>query len=333
MRRELIVLVVAIVLGGTTTGCDFIKKFAEKAKEQAETKQQDNADGELGDKLNKYIPCINITSSSVGRASDFYHRWLDDVEKGPSGKERAVNGTLEISSIDTCKDNIEQGEKLKPELEKLEKAADKWLAAVEKVDKLNSEAYKYYKQGNYKDDGFKKGKELHPKLHEAFEKFFEQDKKFRAAFSEEKKELDQRELDRLEREGQKLAYAQKKFMLAASELIDMGKEAEVPDLGNLELKPFEKLLKKAEDAFDEMDKAATGAEKKKVTGWDSYASAAAEFMRASKDLARRKRENKPFTQAELQQLNGPFPRVEGSPQVMLEKFNEMVNKSNFLRWM
>src|SRR5690606_6489413 len=130
-----------------------------------------------------------------------------------------------------------------------------------------------------------------------------------AAFTTEKKELDQRELDRLEREGQKLAYAQKKFMLAASDLIDMGKDAELPDLGNLELKPFEKLLKETEDAYEEMDKAATGAEKKKVMMWDQFASAAAEYMRASKDLARRKRENKPFTQAELQQLSGPFPRV------------------------
>lgn len=331
MRRVLIVLVAALMLAGTT-GCDFIKKFAEKAKEQAETKEQDNADGELGDKLNKYIPCINITSSSVGRASDFYHRWIEDPDAGPSGKERVVNGTLEISSIDTCKENIKQAKKTKPELEKLEKAADKWLKAVEEVDDLNSQAYKYYKQANYKDDGFKKGKELHPKLHKAFEAFFEQDKKFREAFSNEKKELDERELDRLKREGQKLAYAHKKFMLEASELVDMGKDAELPDLGNLELKKYEKLLKATEDAYEEMDKAATSAEKKKVMMWDAFASAADNYMRAAKDLARRKRENKPFTQAELQRLSGPFPDVEGSPQVLLDKFNEMVNKSNFLRW-
>ena len=330
MRRWMGLLVVFGLMGGAT-GCDKIKKFAEKAAKDAKEKKkrakEDDADASLGGKLNNYVYCINHTSTSVGRASDRYYTWVDR-DTGPTGKERNVYGTHDIHNVDTCKGKLEQAKKGKPELKDLEKAADEWLEALDEVEPINKDVVAYYKGKDYKDDGFKKGKELHEKYAKALDKFFEVDKVFRNAFRAKREELDKSEMARMERQGLDVALAHMKFLKQANELVEIAfHEMDTIDEGKLKAE-----LADTQDKYDEMLKQAAKNKRQVASSWSSFASAAENYVNAAKALHRRRRDNKPLTPQELQRYRIRPGGVEGTPDHVHEMFNRMIQASNNLRW-
>lgn len=121
--------------------------------------------------------------------------------------------------------------------------------------------------------------------------------------------------------------AQAKLLMAAGD---------APTLVALDLERFDKALKAYDAAHEEADRyvKANEAETNTVMMFDSFIDTAESFLKASKELMRRKRDDKPFSKSELQRLGGSGGwMLEGSPDKVSRAYNDLVNRSNGLNWM
>jgi hypothetical protein len=328
--------VALVVLGlGTLTACDKLAEaVADKAAAAAVEAQQAGLteDDKLGNKLAGYIDCINNTSRRIGDAEDRYLDWVDP-KVGITGKEKNVYGLYEISDQSTCITGIKTAADAEPDDPETEAAATEYLAALEAVMPLVNEAHKYYDEEDYKDDKFAKGKELHPKLVAAFEKFGTADDKFRKLVVDKNEALQERELARVEKEeGKKLSFHNKFVMSKAKKLVEA---SDVKDLKELDLAKYEVVLGEFEKAVDELEAYVKDhkAEADSVSMFSSFVSKAGEMRKAAKDLMRRKRDKPEFTPDEIEYLNqGHTHLVEGNPGAVLKVYNDLVSDSNRLNW-
>jgi hypothetical protein len=328
--------VALVVLGlGTLTACDKLAEaVADKAAAAAVEAQQAGMteDDKLGDKLAGYIDCINNTSRRIGDAEDRYLDWVDP-KVGITGKEKNVYGLYEISDQSTCINGIKTAADAEPDDPETEGAATEYLAALEAVMPLVNEAHKYYDEEDYKDDKFAKGKELHPKLVAAFEKFGTADDKFRKLVVDKNEALQERELARVEKEeGKKLSFHNKFVMSKAKKLVEA---SDVKDLKELDLAKYEVVLGEFEKAVDELEAYVKDhkAEADSVSMFSSFVGKAGEMRKAAKELMRRKRDKPEFTADEIEYLNqGHTHLVEGNPGAVLKVYNDLVGDSNRLNW-
>src|SRR5688572_13710831 len=157
-------------------------------------------DDKLGAKLDPYINCINSYSRPVHNAADRYFDWVQDPKVGPTGKETNIYGLYEVSDIAACVDGVKTAAEAEPEDAELEAAAQAFADSLSEAATVVNEAHKYYDEKNFKDDAFAKGKELHPKLMAAFEKFDAADVKLRELVGSKNDALQERELARIEKE-------------------------------------------------------------------------------------------------------------------------------------
>ncbi|MEM9691387.1 MAG: DUF3829 domain-containing protein [Myxococcota bacterium] len=316
----------------STTGCKTLKKYADKAKKSAEQKQEDKADNSQGQKLNKYLACINQVGGSARRAEHQYFRWLKDPKAGPTGSEKVVLGTLAITSGKQCRRDLEKAKELKPEMEKLEEAGEEFVEALDKLEPINEEVHAYYKKKEHTKDDFKKGKELHPKYYEALHSFFEKSKGLNDAFSDVKDELNERDLERFKRKKRMLAYHHLKFMMEARHVLH-ATDAEM--IKDIDVKNLADKHDVAKEAFDDMDDYASsnGAKTKKVSGWSNFNKDARAYIDAVAAVRKKAEDGFKFSQAEIAQLNrGDSKRVKGHPDHMLDMFNKMIQSNNFMNW-
>ncbi|HET8646267.1 MAG TPA: DUF3829 domain-containing protein, partial [Vicinamibacteria bacterium] len=137
--------------------------------------------GALWGKLNPYIECINSASPQVGHGARLYSGWVD-VRKGPTGKEKVVNGVLALpaSIVERCLRAMQAAEAKAPRRPELEQAGAAYAKALVEVQARTGEAYDYYHQGDYKDDRMARGKAMHPALMQAWERFHAADDGLRA---------------------------------------------------------------------------------------------------------------------------------------------------------
>jgi len=287
-------------------------------------------DDKLGEKLSGYIKCINEATRDVQRAMDRYGDWVD-FEKGLTGKERHIFGLFEIREQKACREGVTKAKTAEPSMPDLEAAADAYIAALDAVEPVVAEAYKYYDEDNYKDDAFAKGLELHPKLMSAFEAFDKADATLRGLVKASNEGLLARELERVEKEeGRKMRFLTKNIMAQAKKLMAASdsKSFETLDLAGLST-----ALTNYEAAVDEYTKykKAHSKEAGSITSLSWFDSAADDLKKQAKTLMRRKRDNKPWTKDELGKL-GTFG-VEGHPSEISKKYNDLVGKSNGLGWM
>jgi hypothetical protein len=326
--------VVAIALG--ITGCD---QFVEALQQGAEAAANNTAPGEqplteddkLGNKLNGYIECINNTSRRVTDTAQRYGSWVD-ANKGLTGQEQNVYGLYEVDDQKTCVDGIKTSAEAEPRDAELEKAGAEYAAAFAEVQPVIAEAYKYYQEKNYEDDKFAKGKELHPKLEAGFKKFIEADQKLRAEVEKRNEGLQQRELERVEKEqGRKLLFHTKNVMAKAKNVVAA---SNVPDWKDLDLAKFEPLFEEFEKALDECEKYSKDhkAETDSITMFSSFTSGAGEFKMATKEMIRRKRDNKEYTDSEKSWMASNPEGVEGHPAKVSKTYNDLVSTSNSLNW-
>lgn len=323
-------------------GCDVVQKLteqmqkaADEASNKAEAEEEPNPDEALGLKLNHHIECINNTSGMVLRARSRYVSWFDDEEKGPTGNERAVYGLYNVtdSIVKRCKDELTKAQGVEPETKELDELAEKYEAKLDKVVPLVEAAYKYYNQQDYKDDKFKKAKEMHAPLMKAFEEFDKADEKFREKIAELKDGMAERELAHIEEtDGKNLLWHSRKLNMVARQVVET---ADVPDLEDLDLKTLEGVIADFEAALTKMEKHAKDnkAEVDAVMMFSMYQSEAQELLKAAKSLMRRKRDKVEYQQSEIMMMNGGNPQmVDGHPAQVVDKFNGLIKQSNNLNW-
>ena len=327
------------------SGCDkladaakAIKKGGEAAADVAAAAGAVGANGgalteddKLGDKLNGYISCINGVSKRVHDAAGRYYQWVDP-DKGLTGSERHIYGLYEVTNAEDCKKEITKANDAEPDMEDLETAATAFATALDGVVPVIADAHKYYDEENYKDDGFAKGKELHPKLEAGFKAFDEADLALRKLVKEHNEALHVRELERIEKEeGRKLRFHTQNVMMQAKGLLSA---ADTP-FEELDQEAYNTALTAFTTAVDECESYSKAHKKEtdSVMMYSMFVDAAQDLKKQGKALMRRKRDNKPWTKKELSDL-GPFPHtVEGHPVNINDKFNDLVSRSNSLNWM
>jgi hypothetical protein len=253
-----------------------------------------------------------------------------DEEKGVTGKERNVQGLLQIYGAETCMKGLDKAKGLSPSLPDLEGAAEAYRTAATDLVPLIQAAYKYYDQKDYKDDAFARAKEMHGPLSEAFKRFFEADKALDAKFAVLKDALDERSLKRLESDpNRKLQYLVEKSIADAKKLLDA---SNVTKLEELDEAKFQAALTAYDTDVTNLETfvGENKAEASKVSSIDSVIRYGQDLVKTSKALIRRKREKKDFNK---EFFSGSNPRmVEGHPAQVVDKFNQMIRQTNSLRF-
>jgi len=291
-------------------------------------------DDHLAEKLDPYIGCINDFSRRIHDAADRYLSWVNP-ETGVTGSEKNVYGVYEVSDPQTCVDGVKTAAGIEPKDADLEAAGQAFADAVVAVHAVVSEAHKYYDEEDYKDDSFAKGKELHPKLMSAFETFDKADTALRDIVSTQNDALQERDLARIEKEmGKNLMWHNKNIMVLAKKLVREGDVKYAPTF-ELDLAKFEPLVDEFVSAVETAEKYAEANKEEydSVSSYSSFISGAGDLKKAAKEMLRRKRDDKAFTDDELERIaSGPADWVEGSPAKLSKLYNDLVSTSNRLNW-
>jgi len=325
------VLVCAATLGGCKM-VEQLKKTGEAAKAAASAAGQEGAapsseeekDGQLSDKLEGYIYCMNYETRAVYRLKDSYLRDID-AAKGPTGKERNVY--VNNLSADACLKRIDEAKAKPPALPELEAAASAYQTTLAALDKLSQSAHDYYDHKDFKDDKFAKGIALHKPLMDALDAFEKADKTFEDKVTSLNDGIQQRRLVRLEKDPKaQLEYRIAKNVEQAKKLVHL---AEVDSLAKLDANAYNTALAAYETTYNDMTAYVQEhkAEADKVMSLSFFTNASSYYLKAAKELMRRKRDGKDFAK----EFGSP-ENVDGHPAQVLAKYNDMINHSNGLRF-
>jgi len=330
------VISVALALGALSLGsCKMLsqlKKSGEAATKAAEGKpgaaapasSADEKDAQLSEKLEGYIYCMNYETRSVYRMKDGYLRDVD-ATKGPTGKERNVYVTA--LTPEPCLKRIDESKAKPPAMADLETAAQKYETTLGALAKLTRTAHDYYDQKNFKDDKFAQGIAMHRPLMSALDDFEKADKAFEDMVTTLNDGLQQRRLARLKDDPKaQLEYQIAKSVDEAKKLVHF---AEIESLAKLDAAAFQTALGQYEQTYQTLNAYidAHPAEADKVLMLSIFRSASSDYLKAAKELIRRKRDNKDFSR----EFGSP-EHIDGHPAQVLSKYNDLVNRSNGLQF-
>lgn len=341
MNKLLLSLCCAAVSTLGLAGCKQIaeaKKAAEALKAAASAvadnkgpagSSEDEKDAQLGNKLGEYINCLNYTSKRVVDSRNRYLSWVKDEKAGPTGKERNVYGLYDINA-DSCYKSLDRAKAAAPQLPEIESAATEYRKALEELEPVVKQANKYYDQNDYKDDKMAKGKELHGQLMNGFAKFEQVNKGFEDRVTTLNDTVNARQLVRLEKDpSRRLQYLAQRGLNEAKALINL---TDIAELKELDQQKYDVALQTYDKTLTEMEQYADThkAEADKMSMFSSYLSSCKTFLKAAKDLLRRKRDNKDFNKEFFSRSSPEL--VDGHPAKVVESYNRMINDSNRLRY-
>jgi len=285
---------------------------------------EDDKDATLSDKLEGYIYCMNYETRSVYRMKDSYLRDIDPA-KGPTGKERNVY--VSALSSDGCLKRIDEAKKKPPAMADLEANATAYQTALAELQKLSKTAHDYYDHKDFKDDKFAQGIAMHRPLMNAFDAFEKADKAFEQQVTTLNDGLQGRRLARLKDDPKaQLEYQIAKSVDDAKKLVHF---AEIDSLAKLDAAAFQTALTAYEQTYQAMNTYIDGhqAEADKVMSLSFFRNSSSDYLKAAKELMRRKRDNKDFAK----EFGSP-EHIDGHPAQVLAKYNDLVNHSNGLRF-
>jgi hypothetical protein len=286
----------------------------------------------LGQKISKYVQCYNNSSERGHSTMQRYTSWCD-AEKGPTGKERHIYGLFQLHNLDDCTTAAKALLTEEPAIPGLDEAAKGYIAALEKLEPAVKNAYEYYDQEDYKDDAMARGKELHGPLMEGFQGFVTADGAFRLQIETVN---DKRQLARLEEldkdEARRLQYLHAKLLYEAKTMIRL---ESVGELKEVNVEELAKQIKSYSETMKQLaEYAATNDDASRNAGVDSfYLGKAKKFQKASKELMRRARDNKPYKTHEKRQIGTPSGwMVRGSPDKAIREYNDLVDRANRVKF-
>jgi len=278
----------AVCFVGATTACQKLldlKKIGPAAVAKSENEL-------LGQKLELYIDCLNSFDRSAQRSYEGYAKAVGKA--GPGKNSSNLRYSFSASNdytIDQCTEKLKKGLEVQPQVEELDGSAQGYLSSMQKLSPVLKEANDYYKQEDYKDDNFAKGRELHGPLLAAFTEFEGASERMRVAVDKFDTQYKERSLAEIEQtEGRKLRYLSREMMVRAKQLLKAG---DAPDVTAANLQPaldaYSQSIEAAQNYFaDHKD------ETRNAACWTSVESSAKNFLKEAKDKLRYLREhNKP----------------------------------------
>ncbi|MBK9036648.1 MAG: DUF3829 domain-containing protein [Myxococcales bacterium] len=182
--------------------------------------QEAAADDVLSDKLAHYIECINTVDPFVSESYQYYTKDLS--AKGEINRVRTPNVRSTGARLEPCFKELEAAATAEPKRPDLEQRAVAYRAALEQLEPLLLEGNRYYSQGDFKDDDFAHGNELHPQILAGFDAVRAARRALRDAVDAQNDELMARSLARLEqREGKSLRYYTRRLMIEGEATLDV----------------------------------------------------------------------------------------------------------------
>lgn len=294
-------------------------------------------------KLDPYIEsCLNRFSRQVFSAQDRYFQWADE-NVGPTGRERNVWGTFQVTGdTSQCAMAVSRAALLQPSLPAIEGAATGYVTALNGVVPLINQAYTYYQRQNYRDDGFAQGRQMHGPLVVALRNFSAAHRALSENVNQVQDQNNEVLLARIQNDpSRRMEFLIKSALRTAKRLMRIGREGRVLRDGTLFMAPgqdvaFQQLATQYEADVDAMQTyAATNAlQASRVTMFSSYQSDSNTYLNSVKNMARRLRDRAPFDSSERYRIfNMTFARhVQGTPENVLEEYNDLVRSFNFIRY-
>jgi len=335
-RPFLVLSLVALVLS-LTLGCARISEIVKKGRGEAPpppgSPTRDYPAGTIGDekgdtlvkKTNAYITeCYNKYSNRVVESHNRYAQWVKNPEQGPTGRETLVYGLYDVSGDGAdCEKAIASAKALDPEMPSLEEAADNYITALKDVITQIRGIYPYYEQEDYKDDNFAKGKAAHAGLMTSFKAFKDANDVFTVEVDNLEDEVAQKELERLTDAGKRYEALVVESGIKAKKIKNLLREKEYEQLSADELNPLIEDFGKTVDELRVDDAKKIGPD---------YSRSCDEVTKAAKDMMRRIRDNKKFSDSERRFIaSGAGWMVEGSPQKVIKAYNDMIQSRRFTR--
>lgn len=158
---------------------------------------------------------------TVPKSYDRYAAWVN-IKTGPTGKERSIDGVPDIGALQEIADAAAKGPGMWPPLGALDGMAQKLAQATTALAPLVKSASDYYAQRQYKNDGAKRGQELHGQMLGLFEQFFSAELAMRRECSAVFEDIERRYLAQAEKEhGKNYEWHLRSFLLAAKTLADL----------------------------------------------------------------------------------------------------------------
>jgi len=188
---------------------------------------------QLARKLDLHVQCTN---ASRERIYDSYERYRYYIKEDGTPKRKNQTGIYEIpeTMLSACNEAADQGPKMAPSLPELEQAQAEYTSAATEYGALSRELEIYYKQENYKDDDWAKGKEIAPRIEAAFSKWKTADEQLSARLDAKKDEADARMLKLIEqRSGRGIEYFSRAYLIAAKTFVRCV-DADAPELAACE---------------------------------------------------------------------------------------------------
>ncbi len=276
---------------------------------------------ELSLKTNLYIKAINGLSR-VKSSYERYRSWVD-LKKGPTGKESSITYglyTLNSSDTATIAEAAKRGPGMPPPIPQADAAVQKLAAAVTELEPLVKKASDYYRQEDFKDDGAKRGQELHTQMLPLFQAAFAAEAELRQAMEPVKARVDRRQLNQIEKtSGKNYEWHLRNFLLAAKSVVNL-----LPESANapmLDAAVYKLRYAEIESAYEGFDTFSTQhpEEVKKVLLASLAESAVKDFYAASKFL-RRALEGKPDKREYAKRVGET-----------IEKYNNLIQRTNTMR--
>jgi hypothetical protein len=317
---------VAIALSGGAVSCKKIMSMAGQvpgADAGSATSAGDDGDAQKSARLNEYIECMNYASASARRSREMYLNTVDE-QKGPSPKTMGQIYISNLQMVDDCKKSLAKAKTLQPPMPEFDALADPYEKALSELAPLVDQAYKYYDRKDYKDDKLAKGIAMHAPLLAAFNKFFDANKALDNKVTQLNDQLSARRLALLAKDpNARLHYLVEKTEADAKILVEA---SAVKSLKELDLGKYTALVDGYEKTLAELDAYASAHkdEADKVTMFSRFDDTGKDFLKSTKELMRRKRDNKEFTET------GAPASIDGHPAQVMDRYNSFINSSNSL---
>ena len=287
-------------------------------------------DGGLTTKLDGYIePCINRFSDNVSTSRQRYLSWAD-LETGPTGQERNINGIHEIYDTARCASAVWQANATEPRRRELELAAEQYVSTLVALRQTVAEASRYYERENYLDDGMAEGQALHPRLLAAFEAFGLAEWTLRDQIQPLYDDLATERVAALEAQGRVVQHMMVRGLQLALRILAAGAvgwtEFERLDAAELAalIDEYEALV----DTLLEYSEQNPGAQAAN-SGLSWYLSASEDYLTAAKRLMRRRRDGIDWRTEGGHGIGGRSGWMsEGAPGSLIEEFNELADHYN-----
>ncbi len=310
-----------------------LKKVTGGSKGKRKSSPESRALAAAADKMNAYAHCLNRFGKTVRRSERRYLQWVDP-KIGPTGKERHVFGLFQIQgTIATCADKVAKVKGASPSMPALEESAEAFVKALRPTKATVDEASAYYKSKAYTDDGFARGKALHPKLMALFDNFAAANRAFGKAFDVQDDALTERRIEHERKaRGKTIRYHHMVLMQRAKHLIRVAGSASPMDLKDLQVDAVRSAIGTFQNVLAKARREANAAAKafRPGMGYRGVHKAGQELLKAAKAMLRRRTDGKVFTGKELQLKSGNAKSLVGHPAHVMAKYNDLIGASNRL---